>query len=197
MKIKRSISVVETRGTRLPSPDDEAEISRLYLMYRDPFTAFITKYFGCDEAAVADIYQESFIAMFENLRNGRISGQSASLRTYLFQIGRFKAMNLHRQRRGHPMVNIDDLCNCVETPPKARHGLNQIACEEVAAMQEPCSSILSFYYWECLDMAEIARRMNYKNERIAVNRKSLCLKKLRERIAVRMKKEGLNYYDSE
>ena len=197
MKKDRSASAVDIRNEGLPSAEDEAAISRLYLMYREQFIAFAGKYLGCDRAAASDIYQESFLAMFRNLREGRISRQSASLRTYLFQIGRFKAANLFRQRQSHPTVDLYGIDDPEAAQSQIPTRLCEIAREEVAAMQEPCSTVLSLYYWERMGMAEIARRMNYKNERIAINRKSLCLKKLRELIGARLKREGLNCYDNE
>ena len=181
----------------LPAPEDEAEIARLYLMYREQFIAFVPRYFGCGATTAADIYQESFLAMFQNLKAGRIAPQSASLKTYLFQIGRFKALNLSRQRQGRPEVDLYGIGDMEAAQSEVRMRLREIAREEVAAMQEPCNSVLSLYYWEHMGMAEIARRMNYKNERVAINRKSLCLKKLRELISGRLKKEELDYYDNE
>lgn len=197
MKIKPFASAAEASGNVLPAPEDEAEISRLYLMYREQFIAFVTNCFGCGAAVAADIYQESFLALFQNLKEGRIAPQSASLKTYLFQIGRFKALNLSRKRRNCPEVGLYGIGDVEAAPSEVQVRLGEIAREEVAAMQEPCSSVLSLYYWERMGMAEIARRMNYKNERIAINRKSLCLKKLRELITGRLKKEELDYYDNE
>ena len=197
MKIKPLASAAEAPGRVLPAPEDEAEIARLYLMYREQFIAFVTRYFGCGATTAADIYQESFLAMFQNLKEGRIAPQSASLKTYLFQIGRFKALNLSRQRQGRPEVDLYGIGDMEAAQSEVRMRLREIAREEVAAMQEPCNSVLSLYYWEHMGMAEIARRMNYKNERVAINRKSLCLKKLRELISGRLKKEELDYYDNE
>lgn len=197
MKRPHSASAANIHSEGLPSPEDEAAITQLYLMYREQFIAFAAKYLGCDRATASDIYQESFMAMFRNLRQGRITRQSGSLKTYLFQIGRFKAASLFRQRQSHPTVDLQGIGDLEPTQSEARIQLREIACEEVAAMQEPCSTVLSLYYWERKGMAEIARRMNYKNERIAINRKSLCLKKLKELIDARLKTEGLNYYDNE
>lgn len=197
MKKNFSASVADISDKGLPAPEDEAAISRLYLMYREQFIAFANKYLGCDRSAASDIYQESFVALFENLKHGRITRQSASLKTYLFQIGRFKAMNLTRQYQSHPAADLHGFDAPETAQSSNRTRLREIACEEVAAMREPCSTVLTLYYWERKTMAEIARRMNYKNERIAINRKSLCLKKLKERIDARLKKEGLDYYDNQ
>lgn len=197
MKTDRSASAADIGNEGVPSPQDEAAITRLYLMYREQFIAFAGKYLGCDQAAAADIYQESFLAMYQNLKEGRIDRQSASLKTYLFQIGRFKAASLFRRRQSHPAVGLHGVGDQEAAQSQTRIQLREIACEEVAAMQEPCSTVLSLYYWERKGMAEIARRMNYKSERIAINRKSLCLKKLKELIDIRLKKEGLDYYDNE
>lgn len=199
MKIRRSASADEPRKRVLPYHSDEAEISNLYLLYREPFMAFALKHFDYDRESAADLYQDSFMALYQNIVEGRITHLSASLKTYLFQIGKFKMMNRDRQTRSRQTVDLrDDIGNVEQS--YADHGqasMSDITFEEVSAMEEPCCSVLSLYYWERKSMAQIAHEMNYKNENVAKNRKSLCMKKLRRVLSTRFQREGVTYYDNQ
>lgn len=188
MKIKRSISA----ENRLPPPDDAAEISRLYLMYRDPFIAFVVKYFDYNRTLAEDLYQESFISLYLNLRQGRVKQLTTSLKTYLFQIGKYKILNQSRQNQSRQTICLyDGYCESIDLQSQDLHIRDEVICDEVFSMQEPCRTVLSLYYWECKDMNEIAHTMNYKSEQVAKNRKSLCMKKLKTVLTARFKSEEI------
>lgn len=198
MKIERSASVDKPRKRVLPHPSDEVEISRLYLLYREPFIAFAMKHFDYDSDSAADVYQDSFLAMYQNIIDGNITQLSASLKTYLFQIGKFKMMNRHRHTKSRQTVDIREDVVCIDSlSTDEQTSINAITFEEVSAMKEPCCSVLSLYYWERKSMVQIAHALNYKNEQVAKNRKSLCLKKLKSVLSFRFQKEGFAYYDNQ
>ena len=48
---------------------------------------------------------------------------------------------------------------------------------------ESCKNILVYYYYERLKMKEIMTLMNFSSEQVAKNKKSSCMKKLKETIA--------------
>lgn len=188
MKIKRSIS----KENKPPKPDDTAEISRLYLMYKEPFIAFVISHFEYNRDLAEDIYQESFISLYLNLKQGRVKQFTTSCKTYLFQIGKFKILNQLRQNKNRQTVGLyDDYCDNMDYQSEEQKIRDEIVCNEAFSMQEPCCTVLSLYYWEGKDMNEIAKAMNYKSEQVAKNRKSLCMKKLKTILAIRFKSEEL------
>lgn len=196
MKIKPSASAYKLDSR--PHSDDPAEISRLYLLYRESFIAFAKKYFDCDSDTAADVYQDSFLVLYQNIADGRITQGSNSLKTYLFQIGKFQILNCHRKTKDLQRVALwEGICDAETTPTEERIRMNQITFDLVAAMEVPCQSVLSLYYWEQKSMAQIAQAMNYKNEQVAKNRKSLCMKKLKALLHCKLKEEGLTYYDNQ
>lgn len=69
---------------------DAKEISRLYELYKSPFISFALKYYPVKEETAEDIYQESFTIMFRNVRDGKYRDRQASLKTYLFEIGKHR-----------------------------------------------------------------------------------------------------------
>lgn len=173
-------------------------ISKLYDTYCPEFIAFACGSFSVSRDTATDIYQESFIALYQNIQSGKLTNFSVSLKSYLFHIGKHKLMNLHRNVSTHRHEQIGDLHFNIahgESPDWLRK--QEITYEAVLQMREPCSTVLTLYYWEKQSMAEIARRMEYKNEQVAVNRKSLCMKKLKQYLITLFKAEGLTVKTNE
>lgn len=76
---------------------DHGAVSQLYDKYRREFVAFAGREFSLREYDAVEIYQESFVALYENVKNGKLTHLTASLKSYLFQIGRYKMLNRHRR----------------------------------------------------------------------------------------------------
>lgn len=156
-------------------------------MYRGEFIAFIRRNFSVDDDEIVDIYQESFIALYENIRNGKLEHLSASLKTYLFSIGRNKILN--RQRVSS---RVEALKNDYFANEDDGWGLRQeITYNMVREMTEPCNTVLTLFYWERKSMEDIAGAMNYASAQVAKNRKSICMNKLRTILTERFRTEGL------
>lgn len=167
---------------------DGGAISQLYDRYRGEFVAFARGEFSLREYDAVEIYQESFIALYENITNGKLTRLTASLKSYLFQIGRHKMLNKHRNEAGRRSV---DLTEAITERSREWDLREQITYELVQQMQEPCNTVLTLYYWEELTMEQIARKMNYLGAQVAKNRKSLCMRKLKTTLYKRFVAEGL------
>ncbi|MCC8146938.1 MAG: sigma-70 family RNA polymerase sigma factor [Bacteroidales bacterium] len=166
---------------------NEQAITRLYNMYRNEFIGFFVKEYSIRSDDAAEIYQESFISMYQNIVNGKLTTINFSLKTYLFKIGKYKIF--YRFRDARPM---EELCTTMPdiNSEEGQH-IQETVYEVVSAMGNPCSQLLSLFYWERKNMKEIATVMNYKNEQVAKNRKSSCMKKLKEQLIIRFKEEEL------
>lgn len=166
---------------------NEKAIRQLYDMYRNMFIGFFIKEYSIHEIDAAEIYQESFLAMYQNIVNGKITTINTSLKTYLFKIGKYKIYN--RFRDAKPITELHPSMS--DTNSEEGELIQEVVSEVVFAMENPCSQLLSLFYWERKSMQEIANIMNYKNEQVAKNRKSNCMKKLKERLITRLKEDGL------
>ena len=80
----------------------QEEVTRLYELYKPPFLSFLRKYYGIDKETACDLYQESFITLCQNVRDGKYTEGQASLKTYLFEIGKRKACNWMRSNKMEP-----------------------------------------------------------------------------------------------
>jgi RNA polymerase sigma factor (sigma-70 family) len=174
------------------SDDKNPGWTLLYDKYRILFLKFAAKNFAVDRDTAEDIYQESFIAVYENMKEGRYAESSVSIQTYLFAIGKNKLLN-HLRDNTRETVDISENIlppdPAFEEPDWERK--QEIVYRAVCEMPEPCNSILTLFYYDRKSMAEIARTFNYKNEQVAKNRKYLCIGKLKEIIIPQLKKEDL------
>lgn len=185
MKKEYSESVYGEMLSGIRSGDNRL-ISHLYDMYRGEFIAFVHREFSLERDDAIELYQESFIALYENVRNGKLTRLTASLKTYLFRIARNKMLNQIRDSKPHISLEDDFIEHNDDWTPQ-----QQIAYEVVQQMEEPCNTVLTLYYWDRFSMEEIARKMNYSGAPVAQNRKSICLRKLKSVLYKKFILEGL------
>lgn len=151
-------------------------------MYRAEFFRYVKNRFRIEDDIIFDIYQESFIALYDNIKDGKLSTLTSSLKTYLFRIGINKLYKYLEKETKIELVKGLDLYNfegleCEDADIEMHNELDKILNE----LGEPCNTVLSLFYWKQKSMKEIAIRMNYTSEQVAKNRKSLCLKTLKEK----------------
>lgn len=201
------IRFLRSEDRKTVNPNDEllafrcgngSAISKLYNTYCREFISFACGSFNVDRDTAADIYQESFMVLYQNIQNGKLTNFSVSLKSYLFRIGKHKLMNHHRNLSAHRAEEINDLHHN-KTHYESEDWLRkqEITYNAVLQMTEPCNTVLMLYYWEKLSMSQIARRMEYKSEQVAINRKSLCMKKLKMYLIALFKAEGLTVNEND
>ncbi|MDL2222798.1 sigma-70 family RNA polymerase sigma factor [Bacteroidales bacterium OttesenSCG-928-M11] len=174
------------------SGNEYDEALSVYKSYRNVFVSYLNKRYDVNRNVLEDYYQESFIALYDSIQKGVFEEESVSMKTYLIGIGKNKVLNYLRGKR--ETENIESFANLEEKekPDSLEWKEKQvIALRYVSTMKEPCSSILSLYYYEEKSMNEIAEEMNYKNASVAKSRKTECMNKLREMVTTRFKKEDL------
>lgn len=168
--------------------DDGRHVARIYELYRGEFIGYARRCFSLDRAAAEEIYQASFIALYENIRRGKLTGLSVSLKTYLFRIARNKILNARRDAGGKNEQLPEAFADNVSDEWTTRQ---EIVYRTVQQMQEPCSTVLTLFYWERKSMQEIARAMNYAGAQVAKNRKLACMRKLKAVLTAKLTAEGL------
>lgn len=161
----------------------QSELKSLYQDFRGEFGAWVQKYYNTDEELAGEIYQQAFIAFYYNIKDGKVTQLSSSLKTYLFAIGK----NVAREQLRHKArfipeednISIDEwdtsYVDQLENQDRQQH-----LKELLDRMGEPCSTVLRLYYFEDYSMASIATEMNYKTEQIAAKRKFICLQQIRK-----------------
>ena len=160
----------------------EKPVRQLYDHYFESVVAQVCSNGGNREDG-ADIFQESVLVLIEKVKTGQFRGES-SIKTFLLAIARnlwlFELRT--RSRRSNREViytNGEDK----EVKPadsffdkKNTQGLQKVLNE----IGGTCKKILKGFYYENKSMKELLNQFDYENEQVLRNRKSKCMKKLKE-----------------
>ncbi len=177
MKATKSNSILEQLRT-----GDETPLFDLYKLHRKEFIVWSKATFKISEDQAKDAFQEAILDFHQNVISGHLVELTSSVKTYLFQIGKHKAINIQKKESRLTYLDTVQLIEGKE--------VNQYMEEEnIAYTQEQinkaieklpadCQQVLKLYYFKEYDMESIAREMNYKNADTAKSKKSVCMKNL-------------------
>ncbi|MFO7617501.1 MAG: sigma-70 family RNA polymerase sigma factor [Bacteroidales bacterium] len=171
-------------------------LENIYTMYRKGFIQWTVNTWRITQDEAVDLYQQSILAMYENIASGRLASISGTIRTYLFAIGKNKVHELQRYH-GRILLSEDPWTGAREEDPGADPGNRErlIALSRACLdkLGEPCREILESFYYCRKSLDQIARSMGYKNEQTAKNQKYKCLLRLRELFVAEVSKQGIAY----
>lgn len=169
----------------LQSKNNSFEV--LYVNYKDEFMGFARK-FSLNENEIIDIYQDTFLSLYENLLSGKLTEFTSSIKTYLFSIGKFK---IYEYLRKNSKLKV------VDTPINEEITLEDLSLEnEVLSEREQlvkanfkklgtqCQQILELFYLQGKTLADIKGEEDYENTDVVKSLKSRCLKKLKALVKV-------------
>jgi RNA polymerase sigma factor (sigma-70 family) len=166
----------------------------LYETYRDEFVSWAIRNHQVSVEEAKDVFQESIVGLYKNVKSGKVDNLEASIKTYLFSIGKNIILNAIR-RKGIETRAYENF----NTPHD--NGINEYYDQEhilslvkrlYLAMGSPCREILEMYYEKSFDMESIASRTGYKNADVAKKKKYECLKSLEDKINMSRLKDTLN-----
>ena len=176
--------------------DLQKQVSTLYQACKNKFTAYICKIHpDIDRQTADEIYHDSFIAMYRQVREGKLVELTCSMETYLISIGKNIALkhgaDLRKRQEQVFTGDFPEIAEVGETD-ETWHKKQEIARRLVSEMKNPCREVLFLFYWQRKSMREIAQAMNYRDEDSAKSRKAKCMKQLKTMMINTFKKEGLN-----
>lgn len=165
---------------------DETPIFELYQLHRDEFLAWSKNTYEATADQAKDAFQDAIIDFHQNVMTGQLIELSSSIKTYLFQIGKHKLLNIQKKESRityHESFQLIDTKEIERYMEEESHLYSQ---EQISAAIEnvpaDCQKVLKLFYFEEYDMDSIARELNYKNADTAKSKKSLCMNKLIEEL---------------
>lgn len=185
-----------------------------YTRLRPEFLRRLTaKYSGLSLFDAENIYQDTFIAVHENLVRGRIK-ENTSWSSYIMTIGMNMANNAWRK------IGITDSADegfdneeedsGSKTARKVQELLKTLPNEEddaplyeneqalsllgneLAHTPEPCGKIIRLFYYNDMSMDKIADQIGYRNATTAKAKKSQCMTDLIKRVADALRRAGFD-----
>lgn len=161
-------------------------LKQVYQKHREPFIAWASGKFPTVETVIIeDVYSEAVVDFYENILKKKYK-HSASIKTYLFTLGRNKIVNIIQKKITHQRKTSDIIIqeeNRTTVSPEAEQRKNEQAAVIKALMSqlcEDCRQVLTLFYFHEHSMKEIAKKMNYKNANVSKTKKRGCFKQLME-----------------
>ncbi len=183
---------------------DKNALAELYEAQREPFINWMRGKYSISEEDVLDVYQESIIALYRNILDGKLTELKSRVSTYLFAIGKNIWLNRHRKMDREIAFTFkftDEHQKEVkvnEMSIEAYHGISsellKVVSEMVVNMADPCYSILKLSLLYDLSTKEILKQLDYKNASVLYTQKNRCLKKVQALIKQRYTKEDFLDY---
>ena len=161
--------------------NDEAFLRWLYGEWRTDFKSWCGKRYQLSEEESAEIYQDTFLQLFINIREGRVA-ELEHPKTYFFGIGK-NLIRQHFKKSGRREEDLD----AIEVADEGHYLAGRVKTEEQEEILkvldhfgDPCRKLLLMFYYEQFSHEVIAMRMGYKSDQVVKKKKSICMSELRK-----------------
>ena len=167
---------------------DRNALTQIYKEYQSDFYGWSRKMFKISREEAEEIFQESVVTLYENVINHKLTTMKSSLKTYLFAIGKNKALEfLRRSNRqdsldAHPHLDEDKIF--IESDPVFDSDSELIRKQKlmkacIVNLGDTCQEILTLFYFHNSSLAQIKEKLSYKNEESVKSQKFKCMERLR------------------
>jgi RNA polymerase sigma-70 factor (ECF subfamily) len=167
-------------------------ILELYRLYRDSFMHWAQQNYKIDEENAADVFQDTMVALHNNVAKGKLFELNSSLKTYLYAIGKNiirKKLNKMEVISEQEEEQIADTLTIEIIDNIALNERQQLVSSLLNTVGEPCRTILRLFYFKGFSMDAIARHLEYKNENVAKTQKLRCITTLKKMLRDRYNSE--------
>lgn len=154
------------------SKGDERALDYLYKKYYKMMTNIVLKNNGTlDEAK--DVYQEALVVFWQKAASGKLV-LTSKISTFLYSI----CLNQWRKELDRKSRLSSEEVDKEEYQSHDEQERYKIVMQCIGELGETCKRILTYYYFDGLNMTDIAEKMNFANTDTAKTKKYKCKKKL-------------------
>lgn len=174
------------------------ELNSFLTEERNKVLAYLRKNFSVSDDDLSDIYQESSIALFTNIRDGKLSNLTSTLSTYFLRICINQTLKfLGKQKKVLHLFDDSRITNKGTFRPDKIDELYQLCTEDeeaekvsrserivqsiIETMPETCKNVFKGYYWDNLTTTTIADMFGFANANSVKTQKYKCLQKFRNK----------------
>jgi RNA polymerase sigma factor (sigma-70 family) len=174
------------------------DLNRFLSDERGRVLSYLRKQFSVSDDDLDDIFQESSMALFLNVRDGKLSTLTSSLGTYFMKVcinqtlkflgKNSKTMPLFDDRRitNSDFVRDDKIAElygaCLDAEEEERKTRMELLVNNIiASMTDTCKNILHSYYWDDFSTSTIADMFNFSDANSVKAQKYKCVKKFRDK----------------
>jgi RNA polymerase sigma factor (sigma-70 family) len=169
---------------------DLTPLDKVYLELKPAFMNMLGKKFKTiTNQDLEDVYQESIIALYQNIQRGTLTEFSSSISAYVFRIGSNLLNDLLRKRQKEQEL--------ISNGSRLEHLLNEVYNPQIdyavdyiyAQMGEKCRRILTMFYSDRKSHQEIAQELSYSSADSVKVKKHRCISDFIERTKNKMNYE--------
>lgn len=169
---------------------------------RDRTIAYLQRNFFVSKDECEDIFQDSFIILYQNAQEGKLDNLTSSVSTYFMAICRNKTMELLRTKGKYIHSSVDDEIHKSTTFIESKINMvlsfdnddahieqkEALVREIVKDLPSPCNELLWGFYRDGLSMKDLAERYGYSNENTVKVTKHRCCDKFKKRFSEMLQK---------
>lgn len=201
MKVRSDIEYAEALRN-----GDRKALMALYEKLRLRFDALKHLYRDAQEEELLDVFQDSFIILWENIEHGALWSEDGmlcacsagerrevpDLTAYFMRIVRNKYRELLRRKGKLPIFAADEYeipDTVAEDTAASRHLL---ICDSFMELPARCRQILTMFYYDGMSLEEILDALGQDGTYNGLKtRKHKCMQSLKNRIVLRFRESGL------
>lgn len=179
-------------------PLQHQELNRFLAGEKGKVLAYLRKKFSLLDDDLDDIYQESSMALFLNIQEGKLTNLTSTLSTYFLRICINQALKfIGKQQKVVPLFDDSSITNkdefrsdkidelyrlCTEDEDAERVALSErIVQNIIEVMPDTCKNIFQGYYWDNLTTSTIADMFGFANANSVKAQKYKCIQKFRNK----------------
>ena len=165
------------------------ELNAIHKECKAPFIAHLAiKFPSLTLLDIEEFYDDAILALYQNVKDGKLKELTCSLQTYINRIGEHKAIDflrkIHLETEKLPDYEIIDYSERTEEYWMAEGDSMEEERKNtiyhlVEKLVEPCKRILFSFYYDHCSMEAIAQVMGMANSDVAKTQKSRCMGKLK------------------
>lgn len=174
------------------------DLNRFISGEKGKILTYLRKNYSVSDDDIDDIFQESSMALYLNIRDGKLSNLTSSLGTYFMKVCINQTLKfLGKSSKVVPLVDesrisngnavrddkIDELYGfCMDTEEEDRKIRMELLVNNIiASMTDTCKNILQGYYWNDLSTSTIADVFGFSDANSVKAQKYKCVKKFRDK----------------
>lgn len=174
------------------------ELNRFITDERNKVVNYLRKKYSISDDDISDIYQESSVALFMNIRDGKLTNLTSTLSTYFLRICINQTLKIMgKQKKVVPLFDESRLTNKDTFRPDKIDELYQLCTENdeaekvsrsekvvqniIESMPDTCKNVFQGYYWDNLTTSTIADMFGFANANSVKTQKYKCMKRFRSK----------------
>ena len=147
---------------------------------------YLRKNYSVSDDDIDDIFQEASMALYLNIRDGKLSSLTSSLGTYFMKVCINQTLKfLGKSSKVVPLLDdkIDQLFGfCMDTEEEDRKiRMEMLVNNIIASMTDTCKNILHGYYWNDFSTSTIADMFGFSDANSVKAQKYKCVKKFTDK----------------